>query len=204
MPFGLTNAPAAFMRLMNEVFHDYLDKFVIIFIDDILVYSRSQEEHYYHLQKVLERLREQPLYAKFSKCKVWQRDIGFLGHRVSEQGVTVDPKKIAAIQDWPQPTNVTEVKSFLGLPKYYRKFVKGFSSINKPLTRLTSKSVPFAWSKEAEEAFEKVNEALTTATILTLPEPGNPYSIYTNASRVVLGCVLMQDGKVIAYASRQF
>jgi len=190
MPFGLTSAPTAFMRLMNEVLHDYLDKFVIIFIDDILVYSRSQEEHHYHLQKVLERLREQRLFAKFSKCKFWQREIGFLGHRVSEQGVTADPEKIAAIHEWPQPTNATEVRSFLGLAGYYRKFVKGFSSITKPLTRLTSKSVPFAWSTEAEEAFRKLKEALTTTPILTLP-PGKPYTIYTDAFRVGLGFVLM-------------
>lgn len=115
MPFGLTNAPTAFMRLMNEVFHDYLDKFVIIFIDDILDYSRSEEEHWEHLSKVLARLQEQKLFAKFSKCSFWKTEIGFLGHRVSEKGVSADPEKIAAIQNWPRPTTVTEVRSFLGL-----------------------------------------------------------------------------------------
>ncbi|XP_019096481.1 PREDICTED: uncharacterized protein LOC109130861 [Camelina sativa] len=153
MPFGLTNAPATFMRLMNEVFHEYLDRFVIIFIDDILIYSRSAEEHAEHLRKVLERLREKRLFAKFSKCKFWQREIGLLGHRVSEQGMSADPEKIAAIQDWPKPTSVSEVRSFLGLAGYYRKFVKGFSSIAKPLTRLTGKGVPFIWNEEVEEAF---------------------------------------------------
>ena len=121
------------MRLMNEVFHDYLDSFVIIFIDDILVYSRSAEEHREHLWKVLDRLREQRLFAKFSKCKFWQREIGFLGHRILGQGVTADPEKIIVIQQWSRPTSVTEVRSFLGLAGYYRKFVKGFSSIVKPL-----------------------------------------------------------------------
>lgn len=203
MPFGLTNAPAAFMRLMNEVFHDYLDNFVIIFIDDILIYSRSAEEHQEHLKKVLERLREQRLFAKFSKCKFWQREIGFLGHRVSEHGVSADPEKVAAIQDWPRPTTVTEVRSFLGLAGYYRKFVKGFSTIAKPLTRLTGKGIPFIWSEDVEEAFSKLKQALTTAPILTLPKPNQPYAIYTDASRVGLGCVLMQEDKVIAYASRQ-
>ncbi|CAA7046019.1 unnamed protein product [Microthlaspi erraticum] len=159
MPFGLTNAPAAFMRLMNEVFHDYLDGFVIVFIDDILVYSKTKEEHKEHLRKVLERLRSQKLYAKFSKCRFWKREIGFLGHRVSEQGVSVDPEKIAAIQDWPQPTNATEVRSFLGLAGYYRKFVKDFSIMAKPLTRLTGKGVPFVWSEEIECAFAELKEA---------------------------------------------
>ncbi|CAA7021303.1 unnamed protein product [Microthlaspi erraticum] len=203
MPFGLTNAPAAFMRLMNEVFHDYLDGFVIVFIDDILVYSKTKEEHKEHLRKVLERLRSQKLYAKFSKCRFWKREIGFLGHRVSEQGVSVDPEKIAAIQDWPQPTNATEVRSFLGLAGYYRKFVKDFSIMAKPLTRLTGKGVPFVWSEEIECAFAELKEALTKAPILTLPEPGKPYVVYTDASRIGLGCVLMQEEKVIAYASRQ-
>ena len=156
MPFELTNAPPAFMRLMNEVLHDYLDSFVIIFIDDILVYSQSAEVHREHLGKVLDRLREQRLFAKFSKCKFWQREIGFLGHRILGQGVTADPEKIAVIQQWSRPTSVTEVRSFLGLAGYYRKFVKGFSSIVKPLTRLTGKGVPFIWSKEVEEAFVKL------------------------------------------------
>ncbi|CAA7046739.1 unnamed protein product [Microthlaspi erraticum] len=139
MPFGLTNAPAAFMRLMNEVFHDYLDSFVIIFIDDILIYSKTKEEHQRHLKKVLERLRGQKLYAKFSKCCFWKREIGFLGHRISEQGVSADSEKIEVIKEWPTPTNATEVRSFLGLAAYYRKFVNGFSSIAKPMTKLTGK-----------------------------------------------------------------
>ncbi|CAA7039969.1 unnamed protein product [Microthlaspi erraticum] len=176
MPFGLTNAPAAFMRLMNEVFHDYLDSFVIIFIDDILIYSRTKEEHEEHLKKVLERLRDQKLYAKFSKCRFWRREIGFLGHRVSEQGVSADPEKIEVIRDWPRPTNVTEVRSFLGLAGYYRKFVSGFSSIAKPMTKLTGKGVPFVWSDDVEKAFVKLKEALTTAPVLTLPEPVLAYA----------------------------
>ncbi|WZZ36163.1 hypothetical protein YC2023_019564 [Brassica napus] len=203
MPFGLTNAPAAFMRLMNEVFHDYLDKFVIIFIDEILVYSRSKEEHSEHLRLVMERLRNQKLFAKFSKCSFWKREIRFLGHIVSEEGVAADPEKIQAIPEWPRPTTVTEVRSFLGLAGYYRKFVKDFSSIAKPLTKLTGKGVPFLWVEETEKAFKKLKETLTTALVLALPEQGKPYTVYTDASRVGLGCVLMQDGRVIAYASRQ-
>ena len=203
MPFGLTNAPAVFMRLMNEVFHDYLDKFVIVFIDDILIYSRSEEEHKEHLRMVLERLRDRKLFAKLSKCRFWKREIGFLGHRVSKEGVSVDPEKIEVIQKWPCPTSVTEIRSFLGLAGYYQKFVQAFSSIAKPLTRLTGKEVPFLWDEHTERAFNKLKEALTTAPVLALPQPGKPYVVYTDASRVGLGCVLMQENRVIAYASRQ-
>lgn len=203
MPFGLTNAPAVFMRLMNQVFRDYLDKFVIIFIDDILIYSRTAEEHEEHLRRVLERLQEHKLYAKFSKCKFWKKEIGFLGHRVSAEGVAADPEKISAIKGWPQPTTVTEVRSFLGLAGYYRKFVNGFASLAKPLTKLTGKGVHFEWSPQAEEAFTKLKETLITAPILALPDQDKPYAIYTDASRVGLGCVLMQEDRVIAYASRQ-
>ncbi|WZZ63529.1 hypothetical protein YC2023_074899 [Brassica napus] len=203
MPFGLTNAPAAFMRLMNEVFHDYLDMFVIIFIDDILVYSRSKEEHKEHLRLVMDRLRNQKLFAKFSKCLFWKREIGFLGHIVSGEGVAADLEKVQAIREWPRPTTVTEVRSFLGLAGYYWKFVKDFSSIAKPLTKLNGKGVPFLWVEETEKAFKKLKEALTTAPVLALPEQGKPYTVYTDASRIGLGCVLMQYGRVIAYASRQ-
>ncbi|CAA7040405.1 unnamed protein product [Microthlaspi erraticum] len=143
MPFGLTNAPAAFMRLMNDVFREYLDVFVIIFIDDILVYSRSQEEHATHLRLVLEKLREQKLFAKLSKCSFWQREMGFLGHIVSAEGVSVDPAKIEAIRDWPRPSSATEIRSFLGLAGYYRRFVKGFATMAQPMTKLTGKDVPF-------------------------------------------------------------
>uniref|UniRef100_A0A1J3DI19 RNA-directed DNA polymerase n=1 Tax=Noccaea caerulescens TaxID=107243 RepID=A0A1J3DI19_NOCCA len=203
MPFGLTNAPAAFMKLMNNVFREYLDKCVIVFIDDILIYSKSKEEHEWHLRVVLNKLREQKLYAKASKCSFWQRKIGFLGHVVSEAGVAVDPEKITAITNWPTPKNATEVRSFLGLAGYYRKFVKGFASMAKPMTKLTGKDVKFVWSEECTKSFENLKDHLTRTPVLVLPRPGLPYVVYTDASRTGLGCVLMQEGKVIAYASRQ-
>ncbi|XP_023639630.1 uncharacterized protein LOC111830958 [Capsella rubella] len=133
---------SAFMRLMNSVFQAFLDEFVIIFIDDILVYSKSPEEHEVHLRAVLEKLREQKLYAKLSKCSFWQRKMGFLGHIVSAERVSVDPEKIEAIRDWPRPQNATEIRSFLGLAGYYRRFVKGFASTTQPMTKLTGKDVP--------------------------------------------------------------
>ena len=146
MPFGLTNAPAAFMDLMNRVFGPYLDKFVIVFIDDILVYSSSKEEHAEHLRIVLQTLREHQLYSKFSKCQFLLDQVAFLGHVVSAEGILVDPRKVEAIVDWKPPTNVTEVRSFLGLAGYYRKFVEGFSKIAIPLTKLTRKEEKFIWS----------------------------------------------------------
>ena len=137
MPFGLTNAPAAFMDLMNRVFSDYLDKFVIVFIDEILIYSKSHEEHEQHLKLVLERLRERKLYAKFSKCQFWLEQVAFLGHVVSKDGVSVDPEKIKAVTEWQRPTSVTKIRSFLGLARYYRRFIEGFSKLAALMTRLT-------------------------------------------------------------------
>jgi hypothetical protein len=138
MPFGLTNAPAVFMDLMNRVFHEYLDRFVIVFIDDILVYSKSLEEHEDHLRIVLQILRDKKLYAKLKKCEFWLNQVVFLGHVVSKDGITVDPSKIEAVVSWDRPTNVSEVRSFLGLAGYYRRFVEGFSRIAAPLTHLNS------------------------------------------------------------------
>ncbi|WZY99789.1 hypothetical protein YC2023_072118 [Brassica napus] len=203
MPFGLTNAPAAFMKMMNSVFRDFLDEFVIIFIDDILIYSKDEESHRKYLRAVLERLREHKLYAKLSKCSFWQKSIGFLGHIVSDQGISVDPEKIRAIKDWPRPRSATEVRSFLGLAGYYRKFVKGFASLAQPMTRLTGKDVKFTWAEECEECFSALKNMLTSAPILVLPEADQPYVVYTDASITRLGCVLTQHGKVIAYASSQ-
>lgn len=203
MPFGLTNAPAAFMKMMNGIFRDCLDEFVIIFIDDILVYSKDRESHEGHLRAVLGRLREQQLFAKLSKCSFWQRSIGFLGHIVSDQGVSVDPEKIRSIQEWPRPRNATEVRSFLGLAGYYRRFVQGFANMAQSMTKLTGKNVKFVWTDECELSFSRLKEMLTSAPILALPEMDKPYVVYTDASITGLGCVLMQEGKVIAYASRQ-
>ena len=143
MPFGLTNAPAAFMDLMNRVFRPYVDQFVVVFIDDILVYSKDQESHDTHLRVVLEILRKEQLYAKLSKCEFWMNEVSFLGHIVSKEGIRVDPKKIEVVVEWKPPRNVTEVRSFLGLAGYYRRFVKGFSMTAAPMTRLLQKNVKY-------------------------------------------------------------
>nr|GEW88090.1 reverse transcriptase [Tanacetum cinerariifolium] len=203
MPFGLTNAPAVFMDLMNRIFYEYLDKFVIVFIDDILVFSKSKEEHEDHLRTVLQTLRQEKLYAKFSKCEFWLSSVAFLGHIVSAEGITMDPAKVEAITKWPRPTSVTEVRSFLGLAGYYRRFVEGFSRLALPLTKLMRKGEKFVWNEEREKSFEELKQRLVLAPILTLPSGSGGFQIYSDASKKGLGCVLMQHGKVIAYASRQ-
>ena len=143
MSFGLTNAPAAFMELMNRIFQLLLDGCVIVFIDDILVYSRSNQEHEEHLRNVLSILREKKLYAKFSKCEFWLNEVAFLGHVISGKGISVDPKKVETVVEWDVQTNVTKVRSLLGMAGYYRRFVEGFSQISQPLTNLTKKNVKF-------------------------------------------------------------
>src|SRR5688572_23431403 len=203
MSFGLTNAPAIFMDLMNRIFKPFLDLFVVVFIDDILVYSRSKEDHEGHLRIVLQVLRDEKLFAKFNKCEFWLREVAFLGHVVSGDGIKVDPKKTEAVKNWPRPLSSSDIRSFLGLAGYYRRFVEGFASISSPLTKLTQKKEKFQWSLDCEKSFQELKDRLTKAPVLTLPEGTDGFVVYCDASRVGLGCVLMQNGKVIAYASRQ-
>ncbi|GJY51991.1 putative reverse transcriptase domain-containing protein [Tanacetum coccineum] len=153
MPFGLTNTPAVFMELMNRVCRPYLDKFVIVFIDDILIFSKTREEHVEHLRLVLELLKKEKLYAKFSKCEFWLKEVQFLGHVINGNGIHVDPSKIEVVKNWNAPRTLTEVRSFLGLAGYYRRFIKNFSKIAKSLTILTQKNKTFNWGEEQELAF---------------------------------------------------
>ena len=203
MSFGLTNAPAHFMYLMNSVFMPELDKFVVVFIDDILVYSKNKSEHAEHLRIVLNRLREHKLYAKFSKCEFWLKEVQFLGHVLSAEGVAVDPSKVKDVLDWKPPTTVHEVRSFLGLAGYYRRFIPDFSRVSKSITELLKNQVKFVWSSDCEEAFQNLKRLLTTAPVLAQPDIEKPFDVYCDASGVGIGCVLMQEGRVIAYASRQ-
>ncbi|GJW79736.1 putative reverse transcriptase domain-containing protein [Tanacetum coccineum] len=154
MPFGLTNAPAVFMDLMNRVCKPYLDKFVIVFIDDILIYSKNKQEHEEHLKLILELLKKEELYAKFSKCEFWIPKVQFLGHVIDSQGIHVDPAKIESIKDWASPKSPTEIHQFLGLAGYYRRFIEGFLKIAKPMTKLTQKKVKFEWGDKQETAFQ--------------------------------------------------
>ncbi|GJV51413.1 putative reverse transcriptase domain-containing protein [Tanacetum coccineum] len=163
----------------------------------------SKEEHEEHLRTVLQILRQEKLYAKFSKCEFWLSKVAFLGHIVSAEGITMDPAKVEAITKWPRPTSVTEVRSFLGLAGYYRRFVEGFSRLALPLTKLMRKGEKFVWNEEREKSFEELKQRLVSSPILTLPSGSGGFQIYSDASKKGLGCVLMQHGKVIAYASRQ-
>ena len=173
-----------------------------MFIHDILVYSKDRENHDTHLRVVLETLRKEQLYVKLSKCEFWLNEVSFLGNIVSKERIRVDPKKIEVVVEWKPPRNVTEVRSFLGLAGYYRRFVKGFSIIAAPMTRLLQKNVKFEWGEECQ-SFDKLKAFLTEAPILTQPTCGKEYVIFSDASLNGLGCVLMQEGKVVAYASRQ-
>ena len=178
MPFGLTNAPAAFMDLMQRCFKEYLDKFVVVFIDDILIYSRSKKEHEEHLRIILNMLRREKLYAKFSKCEFWLDQVSFLGHVVSKEGISVDPEKVKAIIEWPAPKNVHEVRSFMGLASYYRKFVENFASITRPITQLVCKDKKFEWTFECEAAFLELKKRLTSTPVLALPDSKNEFEIF--------------------------
>ncbi|GJV00722.1 putative reverse transcriptase domain-containing protein [Tanacetum coccineum] len=198
MSFGLTNVPAVFMDLMNQVCKPYLDKFVIVFIDDILVYSKDEEEHVKHLKIILELLKKERLYAKFSKCDFWLDSVQFLGHVINRSGVHVDHAKIEAIKSWAAPTTPTEVRQFLGLAGYYRRFIEGFSLISKPLNKLTQKDKKYEWGKQEEEAFQTLKRKLCSALILALPEGTEDFIVYYNASLKGYGAVLMQREKVIA------
>jgi hypothetical protein len=203
MSFGLMNAPAYFMFLMNSVFMDYLDKFVVVFIDAILIYSQNEQEHEENLRKVLQRLRDCQLYAKLSKCEFWISEVLFMGHIINQDGLVVDPNKVAAILDWKALKDVRGIKSFIGMAGYYRRFIEGFSKIARPMIALLAKKVEFKWTPACQESFEMLKQKLTTAPVLVLPDVHKPFSVYCDASYSGLGCVLMQEGKVVAYSSRQ-
>nr|GEV73412.1 putative reverse transcriptase domain-containing protein [Tanacetum cinerariifolium] len=203
MPFGLTNAPVVFMDLMNRVCKPYLDKFIIVFIDDILVYSKEEKEHEKNLKIILELLKKESLYAKFLKCDFWLDSVQILGHVIDRSGVYVDPAKVEAIKIWAAPTMPMEVRQFLRLARYYRRFIDGFSLISKQLTRLTQKNKKYEWGKEEEEAFPTLKQKLCSAPILPLLQGTEDFVVYCDASLKGYGAVLMQRDKVIAYASRK-
>ncbi|GJZ95638.1 hypothetical protein Tco_0667972 [Tanacetum coccineum] len=203
MPFGLTDTPAVFIDLMNRVCKPYVDKFVIVFIDDILIYSRNKEEHADHLRIILELLKKEKLYAEFSKCDFWISILQFLGHVIDTQGIYVDPTKIEVVKNWESPTTPIEVHQFLGLVGYYRRFIKGFSKIAKSLTELNQKNKKYILGENQELAFQLLKQKLCEAPILALSERNDDFVVYCDASLQGLGAVLMQREKVIAYASRQ-
>jgi len=179
------------MDLINRVFRPYLGKFVVVFIDDILIYSKGVDEQADHLRMVLQTLREQQLYGKLKKCEFWLEEVVFLGHVVIKEGIKVDPHKVKAIMEWWRPTNINKIRSFLGLAGYYRRFVKDFSKIASLLTNLLKKANKFVWTEKCDKAFQDLRQRLTTAPILTLPMESKEYTIYSDASKNGLGSVLL-------------
>ena len=207
LPFGLTNAPATFMHLMHSIFREHLDSFMVIFLDDILIYSQNLDDHMKHVKMALQILRKHQLYAKPSKCSFFQHSVEYLGHIVSSNGVEPDPAKIKAIHEWKIPTNVKEIRSFLGLAGYYRRFIQDFAKIAAPLTDLTRKNIPYRWSLREGEAFNKLKELMTQAPVLQLADPNLEYKVTCDASDFAVGAVLSQeheDGEhPIAFESRK-
>src|SRR5436190_2305932 len=210
MPFGLTNAPATFQTLMNDIFHDLLDICVIVYLDDILIYSKNKEEHEQQLRQVLQRLKDHQLYAKLSKCTFFSSSIEYLGHIADSNGLRPNPRLVQAVKDFPQPKTLKELQSFLGLANYYRKFISNFSRIALPLTNSTQKSNqsnlrPIQWSETMQATFIKLKEALTTASCLILPDPDGEFEVTTDASEdaKAVGAVLVQNGHPVTYESKK-
>jgi len=201
MPFGLTNAPATFQCIMNQVLQPFLRKFVLVFLDDILIYSKSLQEHQEHLQLVLQTLLANQLYLKQSKCSFAQSQLEYLGNIISANGVATDPQKTTAMVHWPTPTTFIELRAFLLLTLYYRKFVKGYGIIAKPLTNLL-RNKQFQWNPKAQTTFDELKIAMSHTLVLTLPNFQEPFTVETDACADGIGAVLMQKGQPIAFLSK--
>ena len=201
LPMGITNAPSTFQRVMNTVFRGLLNKAVLIYLDDLLVIGRTKEEHLANLQQVLQRLRDAKLYCRLQKCQFLQQEVEFLGFVVGKDGLKVDPKKVKAVVEWPTPTDAHQLRSFLGLSNYFRRFLIGYSKVVAPLTALFKKDTPWLWTPERASAFAAVKHMLTSAPVLQLPDLDKPFVVVCDASNVSLGACLMQDGHPIAFES---
>ena len=207
MPFGVTNAPATFQRMMDELFKNDLDDFVLVYLDDILIFSKTLKEHIQHIRQALERLRNAKLFARLHKCAFFQKRVEYLGFDVSQQGIQPSPEKVRTVVEWPQPKSVKDVRSFLGLAGFYRRFIKNFSLKARPLTDLTRESVPWRWQDKEEKAFCDLKRSLVVAPVLRMPNFELPFVVTTDASLVSVGAILEQDFgqglQPVAYESRK-
>jgi hypothetical protein len=204
IPFGLCNAPATFMQVMNDVLRPFLDDFVIVYLDDILIFSKSREEHIEHVKKVLDVLRKEQLFLKLSKCEFGKTSLIYLGHIVGGGKLKIDPSKVKVILEWSRPSNVTEVRNFLGAAQYWRKFIANFSSIVAPLHVVTSVKQGFQWGGKQQQAFDTLKEKISSAPVLALPNLRQPFEIQIDASNYAMGAVLLQYGKPICFHSEMF
>ena len=201
--FGLTNAPGTFQNIMNDVLRPYLDKFVLVYLDDIVIFSKNREEHMIHLELVLQLLRKHKLYAKMSKCKFVQPELQFLGHIIGAKGLQVDPRKIAIVKDWPVPESRNELQKFYGLANYFRKFVLGWANLVDPLQQLLRKSKEYVWTQECNDAFTGLKDALCNAPVLALPDLNKAFEVVCDACGVGMGAVLLQEGKPVAFEGKR-
>ena len=190
MPFGLCNAPATFQHIMNHLLKDGLDNFVLVFLDDILIYSRTKEEHLQHIRAVLDKLHSEKFFGRLPKCDFFKNEVEYLGFDVGKDGIKPSLSKVKAIIDWPTPETVTDVRSYLGLCSFYRKFIRWFSEIAAPLTDLTKKNKPWVWGDQEEKAFNGLKKAMVTAPVLQLPDFDREFTVTTDASEVSVGAIL--------------
>lgn len=202
MPFGLSNAPSTFMRLMTQVLKNFIGKYVVVYFDDILIYSKDRIQHIEHLDSVFKVLQENQLYINLKKCYFMINRVVFLGYIVSAKGIHMDDEKVKAILDWPNPKSLTNVRSFHGLALFYRRFIKGFSSIIAPMMDVLKKK-EFQWTSEVERSFQKLKSKLVEAPVLALLDFSKPFLVECDASNVGIGAVLMQGGRLVAYFSEK-
>ena len=207
MPFGVTNAPATFQRMMNSLFKEELDDFILVYLDDILIFSRTLQEHIRHIRIALERLRTAKFYARLHKCSFFQTRVEYLGFDVSVRGIQPSPEKVKTIVEWPTPKSVKDVRSFLGLAGFYRRFIKDFSLKARPMTDLTKEGMPWKWDEEEENSFCELKRSLVVAPVLKMPDFDRLFVVTTDASLVSVGAILAQDFgqglQPVAYESRK-